>query len=152
MPDVLSFDYSIARKKPFIEFHNGAQFAPLVDQLVRQAASESRQLEAQIGNIHSVAKMLHEDRGGGWPTFNSAIACGMAGDMEAARALFRTAYDSIGAWRPDLQRLLDPYAEAIKEKEEFTNFVMGQINSQRKKYGFSPIADIDGRTTLTQTD
>ena len=146
MPEILSFDYRVQRQQPWIKFEDVAQFGPLVDQLAQQAAKESRQLEAKIGDIRSAAAVLvaeetayaNEGRGGGWPAFNAAIASGIVGDMVIARKLFSSAYHSIGAGRPDLQRLLVPYSEAIKKKSTFSNFIALQIDKQRAKFKLSP--------------
>jgi hypothetical protein len=150
MPDVLSFDYIVDRPKPWIDFKDAEQFAPLAGYLARQAAEESRQLQARFADSRSTAAMLVAEhatfadagRGGGWPAFNAAVAAGIDGDMATAQRLLESAYDSIGAWRPDLQKLLVPYVDAVKSQAAFNEFVAGLVDAQRAHYGLAPISGL----------
>ena len=147
-PDVLSFDYCVERQKPWIAFESAAQFEPLADHLVRQAAEESRQLSAEITDIPTLASLLTAKhaasaaagQGGGWPAFHASIASGLSGDLAAARVLFGIAYRSIGAWSPDLQTLLAPYADAFDKQSSFTKFIAQRIDEQRSGRGLSPLS------------
>src|SRR5437763_5726701 len=121
-PDILSFDYMLIRRKPWIAFSDPAQFSPLADDLAEQAARESQELNSKIGNIVNLASLLRtqealyeeQGRGGGWPAFHTAIAMGLSGDIAATRKLLESAHTTIH--RPDLQRLMGPYAEALADE------------------------------------
>lgn len=147
-PDVLSLDYNIERKKAWVRFDDVAQFETSAKCLAQQAAKECQELQVKITGIRELASLLVEEegkrensgRGGGWPAFHAAIAVGIIGDAENARTLFKKAHDSIGAWRPDLQILLVPYGEALKDAATFATFIARKVNEQRSIYGLSPLA------------
>ncbi|MGD0143391.1 MAG: hypothetical protein ABSC92_09540 [Rhizomicrobium sp.] len=155
MPESLSFDYCLERKKPWIAFEDTAQFSLLADRLAQQAARESQQLAAQITNIQALAVLLvakegasaNEGGGGGWSALNAAVASGMCGDMDSGRKYFASAYASIGGWRPDLQILLNPYADAFKEKSTFANFIAQRIDEQRSMYGLGRLSSVAALNT-----
>jgi hypothetical protein len=68
--------------------------------------------------------------------------------MATASRLLNSAYDSIGAWRPDLQRLLVPFIDAAKSPVSFNQFVAGTINTQRAQYGLGPVSGLIEAATL----
>jgi hypothetical protein len=146
MPDILSFDYAIERQKPWIEYTDDLGFAPLADQLALRAAEESRQLAGRIADLKTFADLLvaneaesaSQGRGGGWSAFNAAIVAGISGNMAVAGTLFAAAYDSIGTWRPDLQVLLAPYAEALRDKSTFNKFIAQRVDEHRARYSLAP--------------
>jgi hypothetical protein len=157
MPDVLSFNYIVKRSKPWIEFKDAEQFAPLAGHLAHQAADESRQLQARFADSRSTAAMLAAEhaaladagRGGGWPAFDAAVAAGIDGDIATAQRLLDSACDSIGAWRPDLQKLLVPYLDAVKTQATFKEFIADLVDAQRAHYGLAPISGLsEMRTTM----
>lgn len=156
MPDILSFDYMVERSKPWIDFKDIDQFGPLAERLAHQAADESRELQEIFTDLGSTAATLvakhsvlaDAGRGGGWPAFNAAISTGVAGDMATASRLLNSAYDSIGAWRPDLQRLLVPFIDAAKSPVSFNQFVAGTINTQRAQYGLGAVSGLIEAATL----
>ncbi|HEY2032441.1 MAG TPA: DUF4304 domain-containing protein [Rhizomicrobium sp.] len=145
-PNSLSFDYIIMNKKPWIEFKDVEQFAPQIERLAQQAAIETHRLETQIGNIRSAAKILlameetssSENRGGGWLAFNAAVAAGASGDLASARIFMTKAYDSLVAWRADMQPLLVPYLSALDDEETFVKFVRDRIDERRAELGLGP--------------
>lgn len=146
VPGSLSFDYCLKRQKPWIAFRDAAEFKVLADRLAKQAAEESEELRTRIPNIRAVGALLvaeerawqNEDRGGGWPAFHAAVASGLSGDMATARTLFDSAYTTLGSWRPDLQALLAPYANALKNGPAFRKFIAQTIDRQRPAFGLGP--------------
>ncbi len=150
LPDVLSFDHIIQRSKPWIDFKDAEQFGPLASHLAQQAADESRQLQTRFADSRSTAAILVAEhatlagagRGGGWPAFNAAIAAGIDGDMTTAQRLLESAYHSFGSWRPDLQKLLVPYVDVVKNQTAFNDFMAGLIDGQRAQYGLAPISGV----------
>jgi len=144
--DVLSFDYSVERKKPLIAFHDSEQFKILAEHLAEQAAKESQHLQNKITSIHASASLLvaaesaseKAGRKGGWLAFHAAIASGLSGDMATARILLDKADKTIGAWRPDLQNLITPYEKAFANDTAFQSFVAQIVDQRRSKYNLGP--------------
>jgi hypothetical protein len=149
MPDVLSFDYFLERPKLWIEFRDEAQFKPLAQHLVEQAAEESRHLETRIATLAELAVTLvaretsFGDRAGGWTAFDTAVASALVGDMQTANRWFALAYDSFGGRRPDLQALLIPYAEALTSVDIFVRFITDRIDTRRASFGLAPLSLAD---------
>jgi hypothetical protein len=134
----LSFDY-IKGRKPLAPYKDDTQFRPLAEELARQAVTWSQEIESQLSDFrHSADTLIALDaqppQRGGWPSFNAAIASGMAGDMAVAQPLFKKAYEPLVASRPDFRKILDPYRAAIKEKSAFVNFITEGINAERGRY------------------
>ena len=145
-PNSLSFDYTIMSGKPWIPFENVAQFETGVAELVERAVEESKALKSKIIDVQAVASLLveHHDTydsagcAGGWPAFNAAVAAGVVGDMANARSLFDKANESIGAWRADMQALIIPYGDALRDAATFETFITQRINANRTAWGLDP--------------
>lgn len=78
------------RTADFVPFVDEAQFAPEADRLAAHAAGKVQKLRARFHSLAAVAHHLEaEPLGGtGWPTYYAAVAAGLVGDNNKARAFF----------------------------------------------------------------
>jgi hypothetical protein len=75
----LTFDFMVSRGKPWIEFVDSEQFAPLAEDLARTALSESRRLQDTLENLDAAAKVLvkaAQSEGREWTLFHAGVARG----------------------------------------------------------------------------
>jgi hypothetical protein len=145
-PEDLTFDLMISRKKPWIEFVDPEQFAPLAGDLATTASLESRRLWNTLQNLEAAASVLAEaaqSEGRGWTLFHAGVASGLTGDPQKAHRLLSAAHDSMAEWRRDIADLLLPYLSAIAEPGAFSPCALRRINDQRAQYGLSPLASPD---------
>ncbi len=80
--DYLSFDEGY-RVEGFSAFQDIGQFSSVADQLAHRAAGEVNRYRAMFPNVHAVARYYSQSLPTTfWPSFNTAVACALAGAVE----------------------------------------------------------------------
>lgn len=82
----------------FIPFETVEQFTPPMVELAAIAATEVQKVREKFRSFSDISDHIKaNDRRAAWPGFDAAIACGLAGDTDAARQYF----DTVAAWDTD---------------------------------------------------
>jgi hypothetical protein len=133
--DYLSFDEG-SRVEGFHDFQDQTQFAAVAEQLARRAAAEVERYRGLFPSIRAVADYyVRNPREDFWPSFNAAVACGVAGDADAARRFFRNVSDPQGDdpdWVLAAQADAKELDGAIGDLSRFRDIVASRVQRTRE--------------------
>ena len=83
------------RAGSFVPFETVEQFTPLMTELATTAGDEVQKVRVRFKTFPDILEHIKANNvRAGWPGFDAAIACGLAGDAVAARQYF----DQVAAW------------------------------------------------------
>jgi hypothetical protein len=142
--DYVYFDLSHRVDGGLLRYDNDEQFLPEIRQLALRAAAEVERLRGRIRTFEDVARELTPSAvaHGGWAAWDAAMALGLAGETEAAAAMFARviATDDDRDWwlaakreAAELQKLLKSDVKAFRAE------VNGWIADYREALRLPPL-------------
>jgi hypothetical protein len=134
----LSFDFG-GRTPGFAAYSSDDQFSLAAQTLAEEAAKRAGELTQALCSLEATADLLAKEnadrepeRGCSWPTFNAAMAAGLAGRGSEAKALFGAVTDE--RVRPHAERMI----ASAGDMAMFRRAVESLVVAQRSALGLAP--------------
>ncbi len=148
--DYISFDHMMDDVRTFIAFEDADQFSPLTAQQAADAVVASERLRSAHPDLASLTDFLIErdaywtsqGRPDCWESYHAAICCGLTGRRSKTRSLLSATRERFAGWRPDFIPLVDELEAVAGESKAFKAFVHTRIDSNRARFGLSPLATV----------
>ena len=143
--DYFSFDDG-CRVAGFSAFIDEAQFAPIADNLSRRAAEEVGRYRLRYPSIDDTAQLLAaRSPMGFWDTFHAAMACGLSGNVVAARRFFEevAATDDPRNWAQVAAALAREYSQELSDLAGFRDRIKEVIFRERCLLKLGDLTDIE---------
>jgi hypothetical protein len=130
--DYFSFDYGPGRVQAFASA-GSAQWPERCRAVVTLAADHVRGLRADLPDIAAAAKLLSKNPAPGWPTFHAAVATGLAGDVDRARALATQvlAEDATYDWETSKQAKAAEFGASLGDAPIYRARIVREIQQAR---------------------
>ena len=134
----VAFSY---RPAEFISYESKTQFAPLVERMAGQAAQEVQALRVKLLSFESVLDFIKSRATrDGWPIYDAAIACALAGKVSAAQEFFNRiqAWQTDGyEWQLELKSEAEALSGLLNQPSKFRSTILATIERNRKLMRFS---------------
>lgn len=130
------------RPMNFISFESKEQFTPLIEEMAQCAAREVITLRDRFNSLEKIQRyLLTDQRRGGGPLLNAAIASWLIGEVEIARKLVQRIQDwTIEGfeWEKTLKEFGAKLSRNIGHPDRFRAVILGNIQRGREVIGLSP--------------
>jgi hypothetical protein len=133
------------RPGDFIEYRSENQFRPLIEQMAEHAAKEVVALRQKLSSFDEVLILIKRlSRRDGWPVYNAAVACALAGDTASAQNFFdrMQAWSTNGSdWELALKKRSENLAMLLDKPAQLREKISAQIDERRAEMKLPPNPD-----------
>lgn len=130
------------RPTNFISFESKEQFTPLIEEMAQCAANEVTKLRERFNSLEQIQRyLLTDQRRGGGPLLNAAIASQLLGETALAKQFFRRiddwpidGYD----WQKNIKMFSAKLNEEVDHPDNFRATILSVIQQARQSIDLMP--------------